>query len=198
MDNKRIIFPWVLLVLAAAFIGFGVYNLNRMPASPYPDIHGKFALRSIDGPVSSEDMLGKVGVIYFGYTHCPDVCPDTLLRIAAALKLLNPDERSKVFPVFITTDPERDTPELMAEYVHHFLGSHILGLSGSPEAIKAAANSFLSGYQKERPDEKGKYVVTHASYIIIVRPDGSIGELLTHTSRPEDIADTIRHWLRWA
>ena len=198
MKDKRNIFPLILLGLASVLIGFGAYQLNKMPASPYPDIHGEFSLRSVAGPVTSKDMLGKVSLIYFGYTHCPDVCPDTLQRIAAALKLLNPDERAKVFPVFITTDPERDTPELMAEYVHHFSGSRILGLSGSPEAVAAAAKSFLTGYQKEAPDKKGDYVVTHGSHIIIVRPDGSIGNFMAHTSRPEDIADAIRHWLRWA
>ncbi len=197
MNIKHNIFPFILLGLAALFIGFGVYNLNKMPASPYPYIHGKFSLHSVDGSVTSKDMLGKVGVIYFGYTHCPDVCPGTLLRMGSALKLLNPDELAKVFPVFITTDPARDSPEVMAKYVHHF-DSHILGLSGSAKEIKAAAKSFLSGYKKEPVDKKGNYVVSHASFIIIVQPDGSIGKLMAHSSKPKDIAGAIRHWLRWA
>jgi len=197
MNDKRNIFPLVLLGLAAALIGFGVYNLNKMPASPYPDIHGIFSLHSVDGPVTSENMLGNVGLIYFGYTHCPDVCPDTLLRIGNALKLLNPDELAKVLPIFITTDPERDDPQLMATYVRHF-DSHLLGLSGNAKEIKAAATSFLSGYKKETTDKKGNYAVSHASYIIIVRADGSVGELMSHTSKPEDIAATIRYWLRWS
>jgi len=197
MDYKRNMFPFVLLGLATALIGFGVYNLNRMPPSAYPDIHGEFSLHSADGLVTSRDMLGKVGLIYFGYTHCPDVCPDTLLRIGSALKLLDADEIAKVAPIFITTDPDRDSPELMAKYSRHF-NSHILGLSGSPKEIEAAAKSFLSGYKKETTDKKGNYTVSHASFIIIVRPDGKLDKLMSHTSKPQDIADTIRHLLRWA
>jgi len=197
MGHKRNnTFPLILLALAAVFIGVGVYNLNRMPASQYPDIHGKFSLHSVDGPVTSRDMLGKVSVIYFGYTHCPDVCPDTLLRVGSALKLLDADEIAKVAPIFITTDPDRDTPEVMAKFAHRF-DSHILGLSGSPKEIAAAAKSFLSGYKKQAPGKKGKYTVTHASFIIIVRPDGKLDKLMSHTSKPKDIANEVRHWLRW-
>ncbi len=196
MDIKRNILPLTLLGLAILFISFGAYQLNKMPASRYPDIHGKFSLLSADGPVTSDQMRGKVGVIYFGYTHCPDVCPDTLLRIGAALNQLNEEELSKVMPVFITTDPARDTPELMATYARHF-DSHLLGLSGSEQAIATAAKSFLTGYQKASPDTKGNYTVSHASFIIIVRPDGDIAEFMTHTSPPEKIAETIRYWLRW-
>jgi len=195
--ESRNLFPVVLLIAALGLITIGLYNLNKMPDSPYPDIHGKFLLHSIDGPVSSNDMRGKVGVIYFGYTHCPDVCPDTLLRIGIALKLLDADEIAKVAPIFITTDPDRDTPELMAKYVHHF-DSHIMGLSGNPKDVEAAAKSFLSGYKKEAPDNKGNYTVSHASFIIIVRPDGNLDKLMSHTSKPEDIANTIRYWLKWA
>jgi len=195
-QNKSFPLLLVVLIFSLGLIVFGVYNLNKMPASPYPNIHGIFSLHSVDGPVTSNDLLGKVGVIYFGYTHCPDTCPSTLLRIGVALKLLNPEDVLKVAPLFITTDPERDSPALMAKYARHF-DSHILGLSGSSEEIKAATKSFLSGYKQEVPDKNGNYVVSHASYIIIVRPDGSIGELMPHNSRPEDIAATIRHWLRW-
>jgi len=196
MSHKRNIFPFILLGLAAALIGFGVYNMTRMPPSRYSDIHSKFSLHSVDGPVTSRDMLGKVGIIYFGYTHCPDVCPGTLGNIGAALNLLDSDELAKVMPVFITTDPDRDSPEVMAKYVHHF-NSHILGLSGTSKETEAAAKSFLSGYRKGVPDKKGNYTVSHASFIIIVRPDGKLDKLMSHTSKPEDIANTIRFWLRW-
>jgi len=197
MGHKRNnTFPLILLGLAAVLVGFGVYNMNKMPPSQYPDIHGEFSLHSVDGPVTSKDMLGKVGVIYFGYTHCPDVCPDTLLRIGSALKLLNSDELAKVLPIFITTDPDRDNPELLTKFAHHF-NSHILGLSGSSKEIAAAAKSLLFGYKKAAPDKKGNYTVVHGSSIAIIRPDGSLDKLMSHTSKPADIANEIRHWLRW-
>ncbi len=197
MAQKRSKFPFILLGLAAVFIIFGIYNLNRMPDSPYPDIHGEFSLHSVGGPVSSKELVGKVGMIYFGYMHCPDVCPGTLARVGAALGILSEIERSRVEALFITTDPERDSPELMAKYVQHF-SPHILGLGGSPSEIATAAKSFLSGYKKEAPDKKGNYAVSHASYIIITRPDGSIGKLLGHTSKPQEIVDSLRQWLPWA
>jgi len=84
----------------------------------------------------------------------------------------------------------------MAKYAHHF-DSHLLGLSGTPKEIASAAKSFLSGYKKEALGKKGNYSVSHASFIIIVRPDGKLDKLMSHTSKPEDIANTIRHWLRW-
>lgn len=186
----------MLAMLAAVFVGFGIYHLNRMPESRYPDIHGAFSLMSVNGPVSSSQMHGKVGVIYFGYTHCPDVCPDTLARIGSALKLLNAKELTKVMAVFITTDPARDTPESLASYARHF-DAHIIGLSGDARSIAAAAKSYLAGYRKAARDKHGNYVVTHSSYIIIVRPDGQIAEFMSHTTPPEKIADAIRYWLRW-
>jgi protein SCO1/2 len=197
MNNKRNIIPLILLGLAAAFIGFGIYTLNKMPVSPYPEIHGHFSLHSVNGSVSTEAIRGKVGVIYFGYTHCPDVCPDTLLRIGAALKLLKTDEIANVAALFITTDPARDSPALMASYVRHF-DSHITGLSGSAAEIETATASFLAGYKKEAADHKGGYTISHVSHITIVRPDGSIGAFMSHGSKPEDIASAIRHWLPWS
>jgi len=186
----------MLAALAVLFVGVGVYNLNRMPASRYPEVHGSFALNSAAGPVSSKQMRGKVGIIYFGYTHCPDVCPDTLGRIGAALKLLDERQLARVMAVFITTDPARDSPELLASYVRHF-DSHLIGLSGDADSIAAAARSYLAGYRKADDDKRGNYMVTHSSYIIIVRPDGQIAEFMSHTTSPDKIAEAIRYWLRW-
>ncbi|MDQ6960556.1 MAG: SCO family protein, partial [Mariprofundaceae bacterium] len=109
MKHKRNLFPPILLAIAVALIGFAAFNLRKMPASPYPEIRPTFSLQSIGGPVSIRDIRGKVGVVYFGYTHCPDVCPATLGNIGAALRLLPAKARKKVRAVFITTDPARDT-----------------------------------------------------------------------------------------
>jgi len=196
-QNKSYPILVVAIILSLGMIAFSVYKLNRMPASLYPGIHGEFSLHSVDGPVASRDLQGKVGLIYFGYTHCPDVCPATLLNIGAALKLLTPDELTRVMPVFITTDPDRDSPASMAKYIQNF-DSHIMGLSGSTEEISTAMKSFRGKYKKDAPDSKGNYTVTHVSHIIIIRPDGQVAEFMSHTSKPEEIATAIRHWLRWA
>ncbi len=197
MTYKRNMFPFILLGFAAAAIGFGAYNLNKMPASPYPDLRPEFSLHGVNGPFSTHDLAGKVGVIYFGYTHCPDVCPATLANIGAALKQLSSTERPRVKALFITTDPERDTPAHMMKFLH-FFGGGITGLSGSAEEIRAAAKSFMVGYEKGNRIAGKGYTVTHSSSIYILRPDGKIGKLISHNSTPGEIADAIRRWAPWA
>ncbi len=198
MKHKRNLYPPILLALALTLIGFAAYNLRKMPASPYPEIRPSFTLQSATGPVSIRDIRGKVSVVYFGYTHCPDVCPATLSNIGAALRLLTPKEREKVRALFVTTDPARDTPASMARFVKHF-DADIIGLSGSEAAIAAAAKSFMAGYGKDKKNHGGKnYAVVHSSFIYILRPDGKIGRLLSHTSTPKQIAAAIRKWTPWA
>jgi len=198
MNDKRNIFPFILLGLAVVFIGFGVYNLNKMPASPYPEIRLILSLHSVNGPFSIHDLNGKVGVVYFGYTHCPKVCPATLASIGAALKHLDSAEKSKVEALFITTDPERDTPAHMAKFLRHF-GSGIMGLSGSEEEIMAAAKSFMVGYVRgKHVPGKADYTVIHSSSIYILRPDGKLGQLINHNSTPKEITSAIRRWTPWA
>ena len=195
--DKRFALLSLFLVLSLGLTAFGLWNVSRLPPSPYPDMGGDFELQSIDGPVSSKDMNGKVVAIFFGYTHCPDVCPAALINVSAAFDLLNEDELASVQGLFITLDPERDTPEVMEQYASHF-HPRIAGLSGSAEAIALAAKAFFVGYQKDGPDNGANYTITHSGYIFIVRPNGSVGEFLSHDANPETLAQAIRRWLPWA
>jgi protein SCO1/2 len=197
MKRKPSTFPLIILIISVGLVSFGLYSLNKMPESPYPGIQGDFALKGADGTLAFKDMLGKVGIIFFGYTHCPDVCPATLVNVGGALRLLNESEQDKVKAVFISLDPERDTPEKATKYAQYF-HPRIMGLSGSPEEIEAAARSFLVGYEINKPNAAGNYTISHSTYIFLIRPDGKIGELVSHTSKPEDIAKSIRQWLPWA
>ncbi len=140
-------------------------------------IGGPFSLLDASGRrVTDKDFIGKPLLVYFGFTHCPDVCPAGLQVIAAALDELG-DKADGLSVVFITVDPERDTPQLIGEYVASF-HSRIAGLSGSPEDIAAVTKAYRV-YVKKVVDETapGAYTVDHSSFMYLM---DSKGEFLRH------------------
>jgi protein SCO1/2 len=142
-------------------------------------IGGPFSLVGADGkPVTDRDFRGRYMLIFFGFTHCPDICPAELQVIAQALEQLG-DKAKKVVPIFITLDPERDTPQAMANYVKSF-GPNFVGLTGSPEAIAAAAKAYRVAYSKvENKDSAGDYSVDHSALVYLMDPEG---RYVTHFS----------------
>ena len=142
-------------------------------------IGGPFSLVGADGkPVTDRNFRGRYMLIFFGFTHCPDICPAELQVIAQALEQLG-DKAKKVVPIFITLDPERDTPEAMANYVKSF-GPNFVGLTGSPEAIAAAAKAYRVAYSKvENKDSAGDYSVDHSALAYLMDPEG---RYVTHFS----------------
>jgi protein SCO1/2 len=142
-------------------------------------IGGPFSLVGADGkPVTDRNFRGRYMLIFFGFTHCPDICPAELQVIAQALEQLG-DKAKKVVPIFVTLDPERDTPEAMANYVKSF-GPNFVGLTGSPEAIAAAAKAYRVAYSKvENKDSAGDYSVDHSALAYLMDPEG---RYVTHFS----------------
>jgi len=142
-------------------------------------IGGPFSLVGADGkPVTDRDFRGRYMLIFFGFTHCPDICPAELQVIAQALEQLG-DKAKTVVPIFITLDPERDTPEAMANYVKSF-GPNFVGLTGSPEAIAAAAKAYRVAYsQVENNNSAGDYSVDHSALVYLMDPEG---RYVTHFS----------------
>ena len=134
------------------------------------------------------DFRGKAVVLFFGYTHCPDVCPTTLADLAQAMRLLGSDA-GRVQVLFVTVDPERDTPEMMAQYVPAFHPS-FLGLHGDEQATAQAAKAFYVGYQKQ-PASYG-YNVDHSLGTFLVDPQGRVRLRAPHAQRAEWFADDIR------
>jgi len=118
-----------------------------------------------------EDFRGKVVVVFFGYTHCPDVCPTTLAELAAVMKELGPDAQ-RVQVLFVTVDPERDTREVLAQYVPSF-NPTFLGLYGDADATARAAKSFKVFYQRQA-QAGGAYTVDHAAGTYILDPEGRL------------------------
>jgi protein SCO1/2 len=142
-------------------------------------VGGPFALVGTDGkPVTDRDFRGRYMLIFFGFTHCPDICPAELQVIAQAMEQLG-DKAKNVVPIFITLDPERDTPEAMGNYVKSF-GPNFVGLTGSPEAIAAAANAYRVSYAKvENKESAADYGVDHSALVYLMDPEG---RYVTHFS----------------
>ena len=121
--------------------------------------------------VTSEDFRGRFQLISFGYTYCPDVCPTTLVEMAAILKQLG-DQADRLQPVFITVDPERDTGKVLRTYTE-FFDPRILGLTGSPALVRRAADNFRIRYAKVREPGAENYAVDHSAGMILLGPDGA-------------------------
>ena len=186
-----------LILIAVASIALGIWfgmqgGLPEKKDNPYAHLGGEFTLDSDKGPVSLSDFRGKVVPIYFGYTHCPDVCITSLNKVTAALGALSEEERTQVQPVFISVDPERDTPQKSSEYARYFHPA-IVGLSGTPEQIAEVAKRYLVIYEKvQLKDSAMDYSVDHSSIIYIVGPDGTIKSLVHHADTAEALVQYLR------
>lgn len=158
---------------------------------PGVQIGGPFHLIDQHGTaVSDADYRGRWMLVYFGYTFCPDVCPTELQTIAAALDKLGPDA-AKVAPLFITVDPARDTPAVMAKYVALF-GPRLIGLTGTPEEIAAVARAFRVYYAKAPVNGSASYLVDHSSFVYLLDPKGRFAALFNQDTSADDLAAGIR------
>ncbi|NUB15225.1 redoxin domain-containing protein [Azospirillum brasilense] len=171
----------LIRIAAASVVGLGiaagiawgqVANASSTVQSSVP-IGGPFTLTDQDGKtVTDADYRGKYLLIYFGYTYCPDVCPTELGPMARAMDLLG-RQADKVQPMFISVDPERDTVAHLKDYVGLF-HPNLVGLTGTPEQVKAAAKAYRVYYAKA-PQEGGKpedYLMDHSSFLYLMGPDG--------------------------
>ncbi len=152
---------------------------------------GPFSLTDQTGkPVTERDYAGRWMLIYFGYSFCPDVCPTELGTMAAALDQLGP-AGERVVPVFISVDPQRDTPEHLADYVGRF-HPRMQGLTGRPEQVAEAARRYRVYYTKVQRPETTDYLMDHSSFIYLVGPDGRVRSLFRPETKPEEIAAAAR------
>lgn len=175
-------------VLAAGLAGTAGWLLTRRDG-PVP-IGGPFDLVDGDGrPVTDRAFRGKWMLVYFGFTHCPDACPLALQNLAAALDQLGPG-RDRVALVFITLDPERDTPAVMRDYVSGF-DVPMAALTGSPEQVAKVAKEYRVYYAKV-PTKDGDYSVDHTSIVYAMDPQGQFAANFTHETPPEEVAERLR------
>jgi protein SCO1/2 len=155
---------------------------------------GPFTLTASDGSTKTDESFrGRWMLVYFGYTHCPNICPMTLSAISRALDTLGP-LAAKVQPVYITIDPERDTPEQMDDYTRAF-DPRIVGLTGTPQAIATVANEYRVFYKKVAGQSGDDYSMMHSSYIYVMDPDGRYVTLITQSEDPTAISGRMREIL---
>ncbi|GAB1367955.1 SCO family protein [Azonexus hydrophilus] len=145
--------------------------------------------------VSNEDFRGRFQLITFGYTFCPDICPTTLVDMAETLKLLGEDAQ-RVQAIFISVDPDRDTPQQLATYTD-FFDKRIIGLTGSPALIQAAARNFKVRYEKvikENQDPRN-YAVDHSAGLYLLGPEGAFIKKFAYATPADSMASEIRQLL---
>lgn len=142
--------------------------------------------------VTDVDFHGQAQLIYFGYAYCPDVCPTTLQQMGAALALAG-RAADHYQPIFITIDAERDTPEVMAQYVtNNGFPEGLVGLTGNPEQLKHAMKVFkVIGQKIEDPDSAAGYTYDHSSIIYLMDKNGEFVDVFTHATTPRQIADRL-------
>ncbi len=150
-----------------------------------------FALNDQDGtPRTLADFKGKAVVIFFGYTHCPDVCPTTMAEMAAVMKQLGPDA-DRVQVLFVTLDPERDTQALLKQYVPAF-DPRFIGLSGDQDATAKVAKEFRVFYQKVAGKDAGSYTLDHTAASYVFDPQGRVRLFVRHGQGPELIVHDLK------
>lgn len=163
---------------------------------------GPFSLVDHSGKrVSDQTFRGSFLLVFFGYTYCPDFCPTTLQGIAITMELLG-EKATRVRPLFITVDPERDTPESMANYVGVFEHG-IVGLTGTPEEIKKVADAYRVFYAKSRAGSPGEgkashYTVDHSAFTYLMGPDGKYLTHFAYGVSPQTMAKEIHRYIdKW-
>lgn len=152
-------------------------------------IGGPFTLVNAQGEtVTDTDVITEPSLVYFGYTYCPDVCPFDTARNADAVDIL--DERGiSVTPVFISIDPERDTPEVVGDFASN-IHDKMIGLTGSSEQVKAASQAYRTYYRKQDGDEE-YYLVDHSTFTYLVLPEEGFVDFFRREVTPEEMADRV-------
>ncbi len=160
------------------------------------DIGGLYSLTSHTGTkVSSTDFAGKLQLIYFGFTYCPDICPMELQTITSVMNRLPPELADQVQPVFITIDPERDTPEHLAEYLGLF-HPRFMGLTGSQAEIKKVADEYKIYFQKVEDPGSSQYLMDHTTFTYLMDQEGSLIALFRYPANPDLMLQEVRQHLK--
>jgi len=186
-----VIISVLALIAVAALAGRHYWTMvqgDRQEAA----IGGPFTLINSEGEtVTDADFRGKIMLVYFGYTYCPDVCPTSLTAVAEALDMLGEDAK-EFAPIFITVDPERDTPEAMGDYAAAF-HPQLVGLTGTVEQVAAAAKAYRVYFAKvqEEGDDPEDYLMDHSAYIYVMDRDGKYVAHFPHGTDPGEMAKKL-------
>ncbi|HET7586459.1 MAG TPA: SCO family protein [Gammaproteobacteria bacterium] len=178
----------VTLLLAACGGGTQQWKTTNI-TGVMPDL--KFTLTDENGKtVHADAWRGKVKLMYFGYAHCPDICPLTLATVGRAISQLG-DQSDAVRVLFVSVDPKRDPPPVLKEYTQAF-GPEFVGLTGTQDQLKALSKRYRVSYSYGEPDANGEYAVNHSSAVFVFDKNGDVRLLMNR----EDGADAMAHDLR--
>ena len=188
--KKRVAPVLIIAVLFLGAIGMRGIFLNRASAT----LGGSYTLIDMHGhPLTERQFQGRYTLIYFGYTHCIDVCPLTLATVTQALELMGKASH-QIVPLFITVDPSRDTPEVVADYVSHF-SPDIVGLTGTESQIQAVIQSFhVMARRRGSPADRmsSDYLMDHSSVLYLMDGDNRLVSVLPVDTSPQEIATRLR------
>ncbi|MBF0107941.1 MAG: SCO family protein [Magnetococcales bacterium] len=177
-----------VLALSPLFLASPVHSEST---DPLP-LKGSFSLKDEQGTTRKlEDYRGSYLLVYFGYTYCPDVCPTNLGIIAQVLNTLPTGVGDHLTPLFVSVDPERDTPAQLGDYTDAF-HPRLIGLTGTAEEVRQAANTFGVYYARvENPADRGHYLVDHSSSTYFIDDQGRLRDIFEHAMAPEDMRRRI-------
>lgn len=197
INNPSSVFA-LLIAGSLALAGCGAAPPAGEPPLAGASIGGEFTLTNATGEtVRWGDFAGRYRVVYFGYAFCPDVCPTDMQRVVQGLKALkadDPDKAAKVQPIFITVDPARDTPQVVGEFAAAF-SPDLIGLTGTPDQIAAAAKAFKVYYAKDEAVEGGGYLVDHSNIVYLFGPDGEPLATLPTDLGADAVAAELDKWV---
>jgi len=187
--------PLLSLALVATLLLWSLFfwppQRSGHSASPATPPGGDFTLQSASGPLSLSQFRGKVVLLYFGYTSCPDICPTSLTLMRIALSQLSEEELAQVQGIFISVDPQRDTPERLAQYSSHF-HPKIAGVTGSDEQVAEVARRYGAIYQRAEGETALGYTVDHSSVTYLIDQQGELRRVLPHGTSPNTILQQVR------
>ena len=188
-----------ILCLALALVLAACSSGTEEPPLKGASIGGPFTLTDQDGRrVTERDFAGRYRLIYFGFTHCPDVCPTDLAVIGHALRRFeksDPARAARVAPVFVSVDPERDTPAVLKEYVAAF-HPRLVGLTGTKQQVADMVKRYGAYGAREDPGPGGGYNVNHSRLAELIGPDGRPIALLPYEKGAEAVAAELERWVK--
>jgi protein SCO1/2 len=195
--NERLSRPLIVVAAFAASLAIGLALTLWLLGGPRivttaSAIGGPFQLVDQSGQaVTDKNLQGKPTIIFFGFTHCPDVCPTALFEMSEILRAMDKDA-DRINAFFVSVDPERDTPAIMKDYLGSF-DPHLKGLSGSPEAVAEIVSAYRV-YAKKVPLKDGDYTMDHTALIYLMDRDGRFVAPFNIKRRPEEAAADLKRY----
>lgn len=196
--GRRLLYLLIALLLAVLIAIWLVWQPAPPPHRALPGtetpVAGDFTLHAAQGDAALHNFRGKVVLLYFGYTWCPDICPTSLALLGQALHGMAPVELEQVQAIFVSVDPARDTVERLAEYVRYFHPS-MIGATGTAEQVAEVAQRYGVAYRKVENPDSPDYVVDHSSQTYVIDQRGRLHTVLQHGTLPDKILAVVRSLL---